>query len=883
MIALLLLAGSALMGIGLVRLVLGRLLNHAEQALWGVVIGWAASTWAGYLGALALGRLSRGMVLALTCLVWAAACCAWFPTLKRLLRRQSFFSLVRALWRPEYRGLLLVLCLSAPVYLELFRTRMLERGAGGLYSGGSSTWFDLGLHLAITNAFLYGHNFPPVYTPFPPAPLLYPFLPDFQTALLVRAGLSLRGALIITGVALSLALTGIFFSLALRILRTCLEKTRARELAGDDSEARTAPLQISRSQADARVQVGAGLATVLFLLNGGLGFLYLFPDWRQSGKGFLTFWSQLEHNYANMWERGIHWANLVADGLLPQRTLLFGMPLTLICLTLFAIAWKGWSTGIRAQGGWDGARPLLCAGVLTGLLPLFHAHSLIAVWLIGAALFLLSPRRAWLCFFVPAALVGLPHLIPLVGHAADGFVRFQPGWKGSGEANWPLYWFRNIGVPLLLIFPAFFAVPAHWRRFYLAFVALLVFSLLVIVSPNDFDNIKLLYYWYAMTCILVAGWLMRLARARLRGLIVTLLCAVSVASGALALLYERQNRRLLFTDEELAAAAFARERTEPRALFLTAPAFNQPVLCLAGRAVVRANTDWLWSHGYEFRAREADVRSIYAGGDEALALLRYYGVNYVYLGSSERAELHADQSFFDRNFPAPFRGAEVTIYDTRTVLESPLATAATVQPPVREFAARLGKDPAQWLVEFPRAGYAIYRYYRVAYGRVPKYQEMMDEMREVGRGLYVGASGWEQTLENNEMSLAEAWTRREEFRALHDGNSNAQYVDALYHNVGLDPATDERARLVAALDQGAATRATVLRLVTNDRRLYKKEYNRAFVLLHYFAYLRRNPEDPPENGWAGYNYWLENLNRNGDYRSLTRAFLESEEYQSQVR
>ncbi len=855
MIALLFLTGATLLGSGLVRLMTGRLLNHAEQALWGMVVGWTLSTGVAYLMARALGNLTLELILALTALLWVAAIILCFGALKGFLRQRS--RNVRALWRPGYAGLLVVLLLFAPVFFELFRTRMLPKGAGGIYSGGGSTWFDINLHLAISTSFLYGRNYPPVYTPFPPAPLVYPFLPDFQTALLVGAGLDLHGALTLTGVALALAIVGLFYSLAQRIG------------------------QQPPQHFGARAQWSACLATILFLLNGGLGFLYFFRDWRRSAKSFPDFWSHMETNYAHMAAEGIRWANLISDGLLPQRPILYGLSIALICITSFAIIWQEDSKG----GRWSGWRCLLGAGLLAGVLPFFHVHSYVAVGLVSIALFTLRPRRVWLVFFAPALVLALPRLVPLMGHVGQGFFRLR--WGGLNATSWPLYWFRNIGLPLLLIFPAYFSAPAEWRRFYLAFVALLLFSLLVIISPNDFDNIKLIYYWYAMTCVLIANWLVKLKVVYRQRVVAALLFIASIATGALALQYERLDRKLLFSDEELAAALFIREHTGPHTLFLTAPAFNQPALCLAGRAVVRANTDWLWSHGYAFQEREADVKTIYAGEAEAGELLRYYDVEYVYLGQKERDDLHANESFFKQNFPAIFRSDHITIYDTRALTESAAgssvsARGATATAAPRELASRIEKDPYQWLVEFPRAGYAVYRYYVAAFGRKPRYEEMLEDLRATGRGVYVGANGWEQALENNRAALAAALAGRADFKTLYDAQTNAQYVDALYRNAGVQPSTRERSEAIAALDARAKTRAAVLESVADNRQLYKREYNAAYVLMHYFGYLRRAPDDAPDGHPAGFNFWLDNLNRTGDYRSLSRAFLESGEYKDQI-
>jgi hypothetical protein len=81
--------------------------------------------------------------------------------------------------------------------------------------------------------------------------------------------------------------------------------------------------------------------------------------------------------------------------------------------------------------------------------------------------------------------------------------------------------------------------------------------------------------------------------------------------------------------------------------------------------------------------------------------------------------------------------------------------------------------------------------------------------------------------------------------------------------------------LVDALDSGLITRAQVLRLVTESETLKKDEFNRAFVALEYFGYLRRDPDTP------GYNFWLTKLNQfNGDYikAEMVKAFISSSEY-----
>jgi hypothetical protein len=855
------LLGSALMGIGLVRRLspLRRWLNHVEQLTWGMLAGWMLTTLGAYFLARILGHLSVGPMLGFTFAVWIIAAALCVPTLRWI---RSGLALT-ALWRAEYAGLALVVTLFAPIYLALFSTHLLEPGVDGIYSGGSAR-YDLPFHLALTTSFLHGQNFPPIYTPFPPAPLLYPFLPDFQISVLATLGMNLRMGLLVVSIPLAIAVTVLFYSFARRMVSAS-----------------------SKISAFSATHISAALATILFLLNGGFGFYYFWEDWRKSGKTLPAFWSALELNYTNLGERRIQWTNFIADALLPQRASLFGFPIALMVFTIFAVAWRNWSLDENKKNHLCGVGLLIIAGTLTGLTPLFHAHVYLGIALISGFLFLLQPRRQWLAFWTPAVLLALPHLITLWGHvSANSFMRFQPGWRGHSESVWIWYWLKNIGVPLLLIIPAWFASPPLWRRFYLAFVLLLVFSLLLVVSPNDFDNIKLMYLWYAPTSVLIGAWLVRLASvvrwrwpAKLFASVLALLC---IASGLLALQHERVGRHLLFSYEELAAATYAREHTEPRALFLTAPTTSQPILSLAGRPVLRGNTAWLWSHGYEFAQREADVKSIYAGSDEALNLVEYYGIDYIYFGPTER-EAGGNETFLDNNMTAFYRSTGIAIYDARGWRIHGRDRQLPAQVAPREFASRLDRDPYQLLEEFPRVGYAVYSFYTAVFGRRPQYQEFMNDLSIVGSGLFVGAPDWTQGLERNKRALAEEWLKRADFKLLLDEKSNENYVDALTSSGSVELPREERQALIAALDNKSESRASVLQRIAETVRREKRDYSTAYLLAHYFGYLRRNPDDPPDRDLAGFNFWLDNLNRTGDYRSLTRVFIESGEYKNRSR
>src|SRR5207247_8300079 len=72
-----------------------------------------------------------------------------------------------------------------------------------------------------------------------------------------------------------------------------------------------------------------------------------------------------------------------------------------------------------------------------------------------------------------------------------------------------------------------------------------------------------------------------------------------------------------------------------------------------------------------------------------------------------------------------------------------------------------------------------------------------------------------------------------------------------------------------------------LRRVVDNSTLRQHEFNRAFVLMQYFGYLRRNPNDALDGNFDGYNFWLNKLDQfNGDFveAEMVKAFIDSSEY-----
>lgn len=81
----------------------------------------------------------------------------------------------------------------------------------------------------------------------------------------------------------------------------------------------------------------------------------------------------------------------------------------------------------------------------------------------------------------------------------------------------------------------------------------------------------------------------------------------------------------------------------------------------------------------------------------------------------------------------------------------------------------------------------------------------------------------------------------------------------------------------------ASGRASVPRKVAENQLLRSNEFNRSFVLMRYYGYLRRNPGDPQDTGFRGWKFWLDKLDRfDGNFvnAEMVKAFISAVEYRS---
>jgi hypothetical protein len=180
---------------------------------------------------------------------------------------------------------------------------------------------------------------------------------------------------------------------------------------------------------------------------------------------------------------------------------------------------------------------------------------------------------------------------------------------------------------------------------------------------------------------------------------------------------------------------------------------------------------------------------------------------------------------------------------------------------------RIGVSAAFFIEqEFQNTGSFVYRLYKGSLGRRPAFTEFAAD-----RGGIVAGSD----LEANKQILANNWVQRAEFLQLYPSSQTPEeFVNKLFDTAGLTPFLADRQRLANDMRNGK-TRAQVLREVVEIVDFRTREYNPSFVLMQYFGYLNRDPEQ------GGYDFWLNVLNNSdpNNYRGMVCSFITSREYQ----
>lgn len=702
LISMLLIAAAAAGGFAITYLI-----DDDAPILWrlaaGNIIGSAVFGTLGFLLTLVFGLNAAVVIVALV--VTTSALLIFYADNKRKkLLRNWYDAKSRLQGAPGRRFFRLAYYTFFFLLFFFFFDRSMIVSPDGIFTGGSQNLGDLPFHLGAIFSFTEANNLPPVNPSFSGARFSYPFIADLLTAFAVKLGAGLRDAMFVQNVSWAI-------SLVIVLERFVFKLTESR--------------------------LAARLAPPLLFFSGGLGFVWFIGDYWSQAKGFFDFLTHLPKDYTI--GDGFRWGNSMVVLFMTQRSLLLGMPLTLIVLGYlwreFAldrntatdhtekVANRSTPSGpphVSPSPRFPFSMSAFIVGLLAGLLPLIHLHSLAVLFVVGLFLFILKPEKwvTWISFAAGVAVIAVPELIwSMAGSASETskFFGWHFGWD-KGEQNFLSFWFTNTGIFIPILLAGIYFIGIHQKAntrstasgqdaaedrpqsrkaakkrqakgsrrrqddansalttqhsallFYLPFAFLFLVANIAKLAPWEWDNIKVLIYWFVGSipfAALAIAWMWN------REIGVWKFCAsvcfvVLIASGALDVwrVVSGQINYKVFDSDAVEIAEQIERRVPANSLFLNAPTYNTAIV-LTGRQSLMRYPGHLGSHGIDYSMRESDVKRIYQGGSDAIALMEKYGIDHVLISPEERNMGGVNEQFFAR-FPIAAESGQYRLYRIR--------------------------------------------------------------------------------------------------------------------------------------------------------------------------------------------------------------------------
>ncbi|MEP7211713.1 MAG: hypothetical protein ABI791_01460 [Acidobacteriota bacterium] len=570
------------------------------------------------------------------------------------------------------------------LFVFFFRRGMIETSQG-IFTGASQNLGDLPFHLGAIFGFTDGNNFPPQNPSFSGARFSYPFVADLLTASFTRLGAGVADAMFVQHVSWAFSL--------LVILERFVVKLTGDRLAGR-------------------------IGPALLFFSGGLGFIAFFTDFGAQARSITDFLWHIPTDYTI----GEHfrWGNSLVVLFITQRSLLLGMPLTILVLgglwkVFTAEAVPGIENGELRIENKDGHQfsilhspfSIFLTGLLAGLLPLIHLHSLAVLFVVGVFLFILQPHKwkLWLIFAAGVALMAIPELLwSIAGSASETskFIGWHYGWNKGENDSFLWFWFVNTGIFIPLLALGLYLVwtasrngqhaatredishahksgrhrnkitktitldRPHLLLFYIPFAFLFVVSNVAKFAPWEWDNIKILIYWFIGSLPFAAYALAWLWQRTSPWKAAAIICFVALTlSGSIDVwrTVSGQINYKVFDRDAVLLAEKIKQSAPPNAVFLNAPTYNTAVV-LTGRRSMMRYIGHLSSHGIDFAERESDLKRIYLGGPDAAAMMEKYGIDYVLISPEERNTLSANEAFFSK-YPVAAESGQYRVYQIR--------------------------------------------------------------------------------------------------------------------------------------------------------------------------------------------------------------------------
>jgi hypothetical protein len=407
---------------------------------------------------------------------------------------------------------------------------------------------------------------------------------------------------------------------------------------------------------------GRWFAVMGFLCNGGLA------GW----KFFHHYGFHFEDYQADM-----AWKSIPLSMFVTQRGLLYAIPAGLLLLAVWRAQW------FRNPDEAEPAvrMPLWVQAALYGTMPLFHLHTFIFLsallgwWVIqgreGTRLrYEVVDLGLW-AILPGTVCVSLVTGLFQRGQSAASVVHLKPGWMQE-DSGFFSFWFTNFGMLPLLVVALLVWTVIRYRQdkvaknaFAFVFPSVFLFAVACVVmfAPWEWDNMKIMI-WAYLGILPFLYEMLRLIPAQL-GTGVRVFCTIGLFFSGFVSLAGGLDRTHTGYDiakrSELDPVEFAVRFLPPDATFAGYPTYNHPLL-LCGCKMVEGYAGHLFSHGIDYEARDAELKTMMMGGANWGTIADELHVRYLYWGYREE-EAYPGSTKPWKNLPVVAAGEWGTIYE----------------------------------------------------------------------------------------------------------------------------------------------------------------------------------------------------------------------------
>jgi hypothetical protein len=158
---------------------------------------------------------------------------------------------------------------------------------------------------------------------------------------------------------------------------------------------------------------------------------------------------------------------------------------------------------------------------------------------------------------------------------------------------------------------------------------------------------------------------------------------------------------------------------------------------------------------------------------------------------------------------------------------------------------------------FQDDGSFVLQVYQTGLGRAPRYDEFNADL-----------AAFRAEHQRDKLRFTEAFIRRPEFAGRYSAMPADDYLAKLIDNAKVNLSKDEKQTLLAR----DKSQAELLHELADSPQVSQELGKSALVTLHYFGYLRREPDA------TGFANWRAMLERTGDLQQVTAGFITSLEY-----